>query len=635
MTHSTDALADLAEFLDSFNEVELERLVYRLPHAVQLHGALPSGATAAKRANDFVAALKRYGLIDADGMCPELVATLRQARPRKLGDISRIAESLRRPRSPERLATGAILGGGRYRIDSPLDGKENSGVWRATDLRTRAVVTIKVLQRNSGASHIANVPDQDLIARVIEPPRRENGVDYCVLEYVEGRSFAAEVASGRLSDPREVLRIVMEIGDGLKQLHAHGIRHNAVAPQNILVGRDGRPRLIDFDRASTREDSSLAIAIDEIREGDLYTAPEWAFGADPDVRVDVFGLAMTAVFALTRTELPQGFNRRGEADRRAYIERSLAVEPALARELARACALSPASRHADMHELCAAVRSATRPTATPSPPHAVRPAPPPSTPRLLSTPLPPSPPVRPSAPRRWVAGGLIASAWAISLAALHHFTRVEATPATLPDPLAACTTALAPSSTREIDVQSALDRAHNLERDGRTSEALVAYKIILDIYPDVARAQEGVHSLTLAVESSLVSWAERTTSKDQAPAKGPLSDARPQDKKTTDSLQSPTKSGRIQRRSVRGLDDSPLMTIPKKPSWHAPAEGRRDDRKQPDRTTSGINRAEEDAASAELDPDHGVETRYETKPPSDTCQGPSRACASSASPPDE
>jgi len=77
---------------------------------------------------------------------------------------------------------------------------------------------------------------------------------YVALEYLEGQDLAKRMAERRPSIP-EALRIALAIADALREAHRHGVLHRDLKPDNIVIGRDGRPRILDFGIAITTTDN--------------------------------------------------------------------------------------------------------------------------------------------------------------------------------------------------------------------------------------------------------------------------------------------------------------------------------------------------------------------------------------------
>src|ERR1700688_5149088 len=134
---------------------------------------------------------------------------------------------------------------GPYEIQSPLGAGGMGEVYRARDSRLDRVVAIKVLP-----SHLSQNPD--LRARferearsisglqhpnicVLHDVGRQDGVDFLVMEYLEGETLAARLARGSLP-VEQVLQYGSQIADALAAAHAREITHRDLKPGNIIVG---------------------------------------------------------------------------------------------------------------------------------------------------------------------------------------------------------------------------------------------------------------------------------------------------------------------------------------------------------------------------------------------------------------
>lgn len=146
---------------------------------------------------------------------------------------------------------------------------------------------------------VAALLEHPNVVEVIDAGNAE-GQLFMVMSYVDGPSLAevllllAERAC-RLSVPL-ALAIVSQAIQGLRHAHersrpdssALGIVHRDVAPQNILMGRDGTVRLVDFGLAKLSGQSFTAPGV--VRGRPRSLAPEQARGDAVDARTDVFGM---------------------------------------------------------------------------------------------------------------------------------------------------------------------------------------------------------------------------------------------------------------------------------------------------------------------------------------------------------
>jgi serine/threonine protein kinase len=182
-------------------------------------------------------------------------------------------------------------------------------VYRAKDTRLNRTVAIKVLP--------AQVTDRSDLRQRLEREARavsslnhphictlhdighQDGIDYLVMEYLEGETLASRLLKGALPLD-QVLRYAIQIADALDQAHRHDIVHRDLKPGNIMLTRSGA-KLLDFGLAKLRGPepvwsghSSLPTEARALTEkgtllGTLqYMAPEQLEGKDADARTDIF-----------------------------------------------------------------------------------------------------------------------------------------------------------------------------------------------------------------------------------------------------------------------------------------------------------------------------------------------------------
>jgi len=204
---------------------------------------------------------------------------------------------------------------GRYVIDGTLGQGAMGVVYRAEDPLLKRRVAIKVVraageeraqaltrfQREAEISAQLNHPNVVTIYDVGEEP----GLGpFIAMEYVEGHSLGSFVRDGSL-DLETRFGILIQTMRALRAAHRHAIVHRDVKPENILIGLDGRVKLMDFGIAKT-----MAPALTQPGEffgSPAYSAPELLKGSEPTPCSDRFAFAVTA-FELLTGQLPHPGN---------------------------------------------------------------------------------------------------------------------------------------------------------------------------------------------------------------------------------------------------------------------------------------------------------------------------------------
>jgi tetratricopeptide (TPR) repeat protein len=227
---------------------------------------------------------------------------------------------------PERLGDFCIL--------SRLGGGGMGAVFVAEQLSLQRRVALKLIRPELlffGSSRERFRREAEAVARLQHPSivpvfawGEENGLPYFAMELVEGCSLAGVLAelAGRAplrmtgDDlaaavarraamataspwplagpwPRVACNIVLQVASALHHAHERGVLHRDVKPSNIVIGTDGRARLLDFGLART--DGDLEITRSGTPLGSLaYMSPEQLCGRrDIDARTDVYSLGVT------------------------------------------------------------------------------------------------------------------------------------------------------------------------------------------------------------------------------------------------------------------------------------------------------------------------------------------------------
>lgn len=128
----------------------------------------------------------------------------------------------------------------------------------------------------------------------------EYDLAYVAMELLDGVDLSAWTAAEKLLPPREVLRIIRAVADGLDFAHSKGIVHRDIKPANIMLQHNGDVRIADFGIARVISSSTTQTGV--IMGTPSYMSPEQVVGLKVDGRSDLFSLGVVMYELLTGTK---------------------------------------------------------------------------------------------------------------------------------------------------------------------------------------------------------------------------------------------------------------------------------------------------------------------------------------------
>ncbi|MCJ7565466.1 MAG: protein kinase [Candidatus Aminicenantes bacterium] len=215
------------------------------------------------------------------------------------------AETLRMPL--KELATGNIFAR-RYEVIEEL-GKGGMGrVYKVFDKKIKEKVALKLLRLeiSSDEETVERFSNELKYARKIIHKNvcrmfdlgEEEGTHYITMEYVSGEDLKSVIRMmGRMS-PGQAVSITRQICEGLAEAHKLGVVHRDLKPQNIMIDREGKARIMDFGIARSLKakgitDGGIIIGTPE------YMSPEQVEGKEIDQRADFYALGVILYEMLT------------------------------------------------------------------------------------------------------------------------------------------------------------------------------------------------------------------------------------------------------------------------------------------------------------------------------------------------
>jgi formylglycine-generating enzyme required for sulfatase activity/dienelactone hydrolase len=212
--------------------------------------------------------------------------------------------------SARKVAEGTSLG--RYTLLELLGAGGMGVVYRARDERLERVVAVKVLtpgvlvgeqmRRQFRKEALALAKLNHAHIATVYDVGEQDGVDYLVMELVEGESLAEKIRAGTVS-VKEATSVLLQVAEALEEAHERGVIHRDLKPANVMVTAKGSAKVLDFGLAKlfapAGSDATVSFAETRGMAGTpLYMSPEQIDGGVVDARTDLWSLGVMYYEAL-------------------------------------------------------------------------------------------------------------------------------------------------------------------------------------------------------------------------------------------------------------------------------------------------------------------------------------------------
>lgn len=198
-----------------------------------------------------------------------------------------------------------------YKVIGKIGAGAMAVVFKAVQLSLNRTVAIKILPKrfSSDPEYVRRFYKEGQAAGKLHHNNIVQAIDvgeaggyhYFVMEYVEGKTIADDLAAGKILSEQEALDIIIQVAQALDHAHAMGLVHRDVKPKNIMVTKDGVVKLADLGLA--RETADIETAQYEAGKAygtPYYIAPEQIKGmVDIDGRADIYSLGATFYHMVT------------------------------------------------------------------------------------------------------------------------------------------------------------------------------------------------------------------------------------------------------------------------------------------------------------------------------------------------
>lgn len=185
---------------------------------------------------------------------------------------------------------------------------------------------------------------------------KENGTAYIVMEYIDGVTLKAfQKMVGKRMEPYRLLNLLEPVMDGLSKLHANGIIHRDISPDNIMIDTaKQRVYLIDFGTAreiNHNEEKSLSV----YKKGGYTPIEQQSRHGNQGPWTDVYALCATIYRCITGVSIPDANNRLMGDEVIKPSAMGIAISPQIEEALLCGLAVKPEDRTQSMEALMAVI----------------------------------------------------------------------------------------------------------------------------------------------------------------------------------------------------------------------------------------------------------------------------------------
>jgi serine/threonine-protein kinase len=201
-----------------------------------------------------------------------------------------------------------------YRIVSKIGAGGMGEVYLAQDTKLDRKVAIKFLKEefSQDTNRLKRFIQEAKAASALNHPNiltvyeigEADGKNYIATELIEGQTLREHLLLKESLSLNTILKISVQVAEGLSAAHHAGIIHRDIKPENIMIRKDGYAKVLDFGLAKLSEPEAVASGSEDATRAQINTAPgivmgtvfymspEQARGKETDARTDIWSLGV-------------------------------------------------------------------------------------------------------------------------------------------------------------------------------------------------------------------------------------------------------------------------------------------------------------------------------------------------------